>query len=92
MKQIGQYIILKQIGSGATSAVYIAKHSKTNQKCCAKIISKINISNKKDREHLCSEIKILQQYNMKISPSLLNLLNYQNIIAFLWNLLKVNHF
>jgi serine/threonine protein kinase len=51
---------MKPFGSGATSIVYIAKHSKTNQKCCVKIISKTNILNKRDREHLRSEIQILR--------------------------------
>jgi serine/threonine protein kinase len=60
MKQIGNYIILKQIGSGATSTVYIVKHSQTNKKCCVKLISKLNIQSQKDNEHLRSEIQILQ--------------------------------
>jgi 5'-AMP-activated protein kinase catalytic alpha subunit len=60
MKQIGSYIILKQIGSGATSTVYTAKHSQTNQKCCVKVISKLNIQTRKDKEHLLSEVEILR--------------------------------
>jgi serine/threonine protein kinase len=65
MKQIGNYIILDPIGSGVTSTVYIAKHCQSNQKCCVKIISKLKIENKKDREHLRSEIRIFQTIEHK---------------------------
>jgi serine/threonine protein kinase len=59
MKQMGQYLLLKQIGFGSTSSVHLVEHSKTHEKYCLKIISKIRIQNKKDQEHLKSEIKIL---------------------------------
>jgi serine/threonine protein kinase len=65
MRQIGKYIILGQIGSGATSTVHIAKHSQTNHKCCVKIISKLNISSQKEKEHFISEIQILQTIEHK---------------------------
>jgi serine/threonine protein kinase len=65
MRQIGDYIILGQIGSGATSTVHIAKHSQTNQKCCVKIISKLNTSSQKEKEHFGSEIQILQTIEHK---------------------------
>jgi serine/threonine protein kinase len=60
MKQIGNYLISKQIGFGSTSSVHLAEHSETPVKCCLKIIPKISIQDKKDQEHLLSEIKILQ--------------------------------
>jgi serine/threonine protein kinase len=60
MKAIGNYKVFEQIGSGSSSSVHIAIHSQTNQKCCVKMISKLNIFTKKDREHIISEIKILK--------------------------------
>jgi serine/threonine protein kinase len=60
MKEIGNYIISQKIGSGSSSSVYMAKNIQTHQKCCVKLIPKLNIQNSKDKEHLLTEIRIFQ--------------------------------
>jgi serine/threonine protein kinase len=54
------YLILKQIGFGSTSAVHIAKHIQTQEIICVKIMAKKLLPTQKEHEHLFSELKILQ--------------------------------
>lgn len=58
--EIGNYLILDQIGSGSSAIVHLALNFVTNATCCVKLIPKSKIRNQKDEEHLCSEIRILQ--------------------------------
>jgi serine/threonine protein kinase len=73
MKKIGDYLLVKQIGFGSTSWVHLAKHFQTHQKCCIKIIPKLNIQTKKEQEHLISEIKILESIQ---HPNLVKFINF----------------
>ena len=60
-KKIGNYIILKTIGSGTFSTVKLGLHLPTQQKVAIKILDKSRIKDENDIKRISREIHILSK-------------------------------
>lgn len=90
--EIGNYLILDQIGSGSSAIVHLALNFLTNLTCCVKLIPKARIRNDKDEEHLCSEIRILQSIVHQNVIKLYEFYDSQIFFVFFKNIFKDIHF
>jgi len=78
--RVGNYIILRKIGSGSFANVFLGKHSETHQKVAVKSISKLRLSkNSKHSSNLESEISIMKS------------LSHPNVISLIDILYTTNH-
>lgn len=66
------YKIMKAIGEGAFSTVYLAKHIKSGLKRCIKKIRKSNFTSD-ESEDIMNEIKILRDID---HPNIINIIEY----------------
>lgn len=75
-KKIGKYMILQEIGSGASGQVHIAQKVGSKDKFCVKIIPKSRIESEEDERHLIAEITIIRSLKHK------NLIRFVDLIDF----------
>ena len=69
MRQIGDYLLLNEIGTGMFSSVYRCRNVKTNQIFACKMLRRESM-NRKSWQNLHDEIKILENVN---SPHIVKL-------------------
>lgn len=59
--RIGNYLMIRQIGSGSFASVWLAQHETTNIQVAIKVISKKNIENPDAKTRFNREISLLKQ-------------------------------
>ena len=62
-KSIGHYKLTNEIGSGATSIVFLAQDIHTNEILCAKVVCKETLSTEEEEKLFKKEIKIISSLN-----------------------------
>ncbi|EAR86022.1 Serine/Threonine kinase domain protein (macronuclear) [Tetrahymena thermophila SB210] len=73
LKKVGDYIFIKQIGSGAYSTVHQGKHNQTYQKVAIKMIPNSKL-NETIYQRVVSEIKILTRLN---HPNIVRIIDFK---------------
>ena len=63
MKRIGQFTIIKKIGSGATSTVFLAEDQQSKKQVAIKLLSESLSENEQARERFYREIEMLEKLN-----------------------------
>lgn len=77
-----RYELLKQIGSGGLSTVYLARDTRINKAWAVKIV-KTEISNKVDpiRDSVIQEAQMLKSFSHPAIPSIVDIVACQNYVA-----------
>lgn len=76
-KQIGNYLLLKPIGKGTFSSVYLSLHIPTHITVAIKILEKSKIQDQTDIERIRREITILKQIHHPHIPTLYETISYK---------------
>ena len=76
-KQIGNYLLLKPIGKGTFSSVYLSLHIPTHITVAIKILEKSKIQDQTDIERIRREITILKQTHHPHIPTLYETISYK---------------